>query len=348
MDGRFGEFELWKRRQKSGFTCIFPGYKKFPAEEVSQETAPTADLLPVRIPIFKKEALMQLARIKADGDKPVAAAWIDGKVIELPVSRDPAFVDLGTLLSAGDGALSRAEDYAKRAIAAGKGVEPGGVQFLSPTTPMVFLGLGYNYRALAENEGLPFNKHPELFAKLPGCAVGHDHPILVPKVIDKIDYEAELAVVIGRTARRVKAKDALSYVGGYTVCNDYTAKVIPRPAESGSIIVPLKAADTFGPMGPTLIPARQVDPQRLTLLCRVNGEERQRFSTGDMVHNVVEVIEYITARITLQPGDVITTGTSLGIGIIKKPPVFLKDGDVVEVQIEGYPALRNRIQWEQD
>ena len=289
---------------------------------------------------------MQLARIKGKSGKPVAAVWIDGKLVELPVSHDAAFADLGKLMEAGNSALSRARNYAEKAIASGKGVQASRVQFLSPTMPMVFLGLGYNYKALAENEGLPFNKHPELFAKLPGCAVGHDHSIMVPKVIDKIDYEAELAVVIGRTARRVKAKDALRYVGGYTACNDLTAKVIPRPVESGSIIVPLKASDTFGPMGPTLIPARGIDPQNLTLLCRVNGEEKQRFSTGDMVHTVAETIEYITARITLNPGDVITTGTSLGIGIIKKPPVFLKEGDVVEVQIEGYPALRNKIKWE--
>jgi 2-keto-4-pentenoate hydratase/2-oxohepta-3-ene-1,7-dioic acid hydratase in catechol pathway len=216
-----------------------------------------------------------------------------------------------------------------------------------PTIPAVFLGLGYNYKELTTNEGLPFNKQPELFAKLPGCAVGHDHPILVPRSIDKIDYEAELGVVIGRTARRVKAKDALSYVGGYTAVNDITAKIIPRPPESGSIIIPLKAADTFGPMGPVLIPAKDIpDPQGLTMLCRVNNVEKQRFSTDDMVHTVAEVIEYITARITLNPGDVITTGTSLGIGIIKKPPEFLKEGDVVEVQIEGYPALRNRVEWE--
>lgn len=291
---------------------------------------------------------MQLARIRGSDGRPVAAAWVEGRVVELPIAQHAAFADLATLLSAGDAALDRAQSYAREAIAAGKGIDAGRVTFLAPTTPAVFLGLGYNYKALATNEGLPFNKHPELFAKMPGCAIGHDQPVRVPKVIDKVDFEAELAVVIGRTARRIKAKDALGYVGGYTACNDVTAKVIPRPPESGSIVVPLKAADTFGPMGPTLVPARGIDPQDLTLLCRVNGIERQRFSTRDMVHSVAEVIEYVTARITLNPGDVITTGTSLGIGIIQKPPVFLQEGDVVEVQIEGFPALRNRIEWEKE
>jgi 2-keto-4-pentenoate hydratase/2-oxohepta-3-ene-1,7-dioic acid hydratase in catechol pathway len=291
---------------------------------------------------------MQLARIRGSGGLPVAAAWIDGRVVELPATEDPVFADLGTLLAAGEAALARARQYAERAMVAGKASDAGKVEFLAPTTPAVFLGLGYNYKALASNEGLPFNRHPELFAKMPGSAIGHDHPVRVPRVIDKVDFEAELGVVIGRTARRVKSRDALSYVGGYTACNDLTAKIIPRPPESGSITVPLKAVDTFGPLGPTLIPARDVDPQNLTLLCRINGVERQRFSTSDMVHTVAEVIEYVTARITLNPGDVITTGTSLGIGIIQKPPVFLNEGDLMEVQIEGYPVLRNRIEWEKE
>jgi 2-keto-4-pentenoate hydratase/2-oxohepta-3-ene-1,7-dioic acid hydratase in catechol pathway len=290
---------------------------------------------------------MQLARIRGASGRPVAAVWLDGKVVELSASDNPAFADVASVLAAGPSAFEQARGVAERAVAAGKATSAGTVMFLAPTTPAVFLGLGYNYRALATHEGLPFNKHPELFAKLPGCAIGHDEPVMVPTVIDKIDFEAELGVVIGRTARRVKAREALDYVGGYTACNDLTAKIIPRPPESGSVIVPLKCADTFGPMGPTLIPVRMIpDPQKLTMLCRVNGVEKQRFETSDMVHTVAEVIEYVTARITLNPGDVITTGTSLGIGIVKKPPEFLKDGDVVEVQIEGYPALRNRIQWE--
>jgi 2-keto-4-pentenoate hydratase/2-oxohepta-3-ene-1,7-dioic acid hydratase in catechol pathway len=297
---------------------------------------------------------MQLCYIRLQSGECHVAAYVDEKVVDLQAAEvtaagkpDPMFDSLVSLLKAGEQGLGRAETLANQALSAGIGQDMEKVTFLPPTIPMVFLGLGYNYKELATYEGLPFNKHPELFAKLPGCAVGYDHPILVPRSIDKIDYEAELGVVIGRTARRVKAKDALSYVGGYTAVNDVTAKIVPRPPESGSIIIPLKAVDTFGPMGPTLIPAKDIpDPQGLTMLCRVNGVEKQRFSTSDMVHTVAEVIEYITDRATLNPGDVITTGTSLGIGIIKKPPEFLKEGDVVEVQIEGYPALRNCVEWE--
>ncbi len=297
---------------------------------------------------------MQLARIRTQAGGQAAAACVDGKIVELQAAQeaaagkaDPVFADLTSLLAAGAPALERAKGLAKQALAAGKGLDFQKVTFLSPTTPATFLDLGYNYKALTTHEGLPLNKHPELFAKLPTCAIGHGQPVRVPRVVDNIDFESELGVVIGKTARRVAAKQALSYVGGYTACNDYTAKVIPRPPESGSIVIPLKCADTFGPMGPTLITTDEIpDPQKLTMLCWVNGVEKQRFPTSDMVHTVAEVIEYITSRITLNPGDVITTGTSLGIGIIKTPPEFLKEGDVVEIAIDGYPRLRNRIEWE--
>jgi 2-keto-4-pentenoate hydratase/2-oxohepta-3-ene-1,7-dioic acid hydratase in catechol pathway len=297
---------------------------------------------------------MQLAYISHPTGVCNAAAYVEGRIIDLQAAEimafgkpDPMFDNLINLFKAGEHGLDRAELHVKSAVNAGIWLDAENVTFLPPTIPSVFLGLGYNYKKLTLHEGLPLNKHPELFAKMPGSAVGHKHPIRVPRCIDKIDYEAELGVVIGRMARRVKAKDALSYVGGYTAVNDVTAKIIPRPQESGSIIIPLKAPDTFGPMGPTLVPSRNVpDPQSLTMICRVNGVEKQRFSTDDMVHTVAEVIEYITARITLNPGDVITTGTSLGIGIIKKPPEFLSEGDVVEVQIEGLPPLQNRVEWE--
>ncbi|MGE0847562.1 MAG: fumarylacetoacetate hydrolase family protein, partial [Flavobacteriaceae bacterium] len=228
------------------------------------------------------------------------AGYADGKLVVL--GDDPDFADVATLLAGG----SRVLDKAKAAMKSGRQVDAASVEYLSPTTPAVFLGLGYNFKELTKHEGLQFNKHPELFAKMPGCAIGHDQPVMVPAIIDKVDYEAELAVVIGRRASRVKAADALDYVGGYTACNELTAKIIPRPPESGSIIIPLKAADTFGPMGPTLITADEIaDPHDLTMLCRVNGVEKQRFPPNDMVHPSPEVIEYITARITLNPGDVI-------------------------------------------
>lgn len=210
--------------------------------------------------------------------------------------------------------------------------------------PSKIIGLGYNYRALCENEGVTPGPEPELFVKMPTSITGPNDPVVVPAVIDKVDFEAELTVVIGRRCSQVDGADALDYVGGYTVMNDVTAKVIPRPPESGSVVLALKGVDTFAPIGPAILVADDsVDPQDMTLKCRVNGVEKQSFNSSDMVHTVAEIIEYISARITLEPGDLITTGTSLGIGIIQKPPVFLADGDVVECEIEGIGTIRNEF-----
>lgn len=210
--------------------------------------------------------------------------------------------------------------------------------------PSKIIGLGYNYRALCENEGVTPGAHPELFVKMPTSVVGASDPVVVPPVIDKVDFEAELGVVIGRTCRAVAASEALDYVAGYTVINDVTAKIIPRPPESGSVVLGLKGVDTFCPTGPCLVTTDDIpDPQNLTIRCRVNGIEKQNFHSSDMVHTVAEVIAYVSERITLEPGDMFTTGTSLGIGIIQKPPVFLDDGDVVECEIDGIGVIRNEF-----
>ena len=210
--------------------------------------------------------------------------------------------------------------------------------------PSKIIGLGYNYHALCENEGVTPGEHPELFVKMPTSITGPNDPVVVPKVIDKVDFEAELTVVIGQRCSQVSEAEALDYVGGYTVMNDVTAKILPRPPESGSVVLALKGVDTFAPIGPAILVADEsVDPQDMQIKCRVNGVQKQDFNSSDMVHTVAQIIEYISARITLEPGDLITTGTSLGIGIIEKPPVFLEDGDVVECEIDGIGTIRNEF-----
>ena len=217
------------------------------------------------------------------------------------------------------------------------------VKLLAPVPrPSKVIGLGYNYRALCDKENVTPTAEPELFAKMPTSVTGPGDPVVVPAVIDKVDFEAELGVVMGRICRNVSPGDALSYVAGYTVVNDVTAKIIPRPPEAGSVLVSLKGPDTFAPTGPCLVTTDEIaDPQNLTILCRVNGEEKQNFSSSDMVHTVAEAISYISRRITLEPGDLISTGTSLGIGIVQQPPVFLGDNDVVECEIQGIGTIRN-------
>ncbi len=208
--------------------------------------------------------------------------------------------------------------------------------------PGKIIGLGYNYRALCEHEGVTPREEPELFTKLPTSVIGPFDPVTVPRVIDKVDFEAELGVVIGRYCRDVSASEALEYVAGYTVVNDVTAKIIPRPPEAGSVVLALKGCDSFAPTGPCLVTSDEIrDPQNINILCRVNGEERQNFNTSDMVRSVAEVIAYISERITLEPGDLLSTGTSLGIGIVQRPPVFLKNLDVVEIEIRGIGTICN-------
>jgi 2-keto-4-pentenoate hydratase/2-oxohepta-3-ene-1,7-dioic acid hydratase in catechol pathway len=244
--------------------------------------------------------------------------------------------------------LSRAtqqalQGAAEEAAAERRGYELASVRLMAPVPrPSKIIGMGYNYKALCKNEGVTPGPEPELFTKLPLSVVGPYDPVQVPKVIDKVDFEAELGVVIGRFCRDVSVKDALDYVAGYTCINDVTAKIIPRPPEAGSIILALKGCDTFAPTGPCLVTTDEIkDPQKLNLLCRVNGKEMQNFNTSDMVRTVAELISYISQRITLEPGDLLSTGTSLGIGIIKKPPVFLEDHDVVEVEIEKIGTISN-------
>jgi len=238
---------------------------------------------------------------------------------------------------------NQAHAQGKELAGAGLGYSLSAVRLLAPVhRPGKFIGLGYNYKALCEYENVKPGKTPELFVKLVTSVVGPFDPVEVPKVIDKVDYEAELGVVIGRYCRNVPRAKALDCVAGYTLVNDITAKVIPRPPESGSVVLSLKGVDTFAPTGPCLVTADEIkDPQNLTLLCRVNGEQKQEFSTSDMVFSIAEVIAYLTERITLEPGDMITTGTSLGIGIILKPPVFLKDHDVVEIEAREIGTIRN-------
>ena len=211
--------------------------------------------------------------------------------------------------------------------------------------PEKILGLGYNYRALCEKEGVEETQFPQLFSKLPTSITAPQADIRVPQAIDKVDFEAELCVIVGRRARRVCREEALSYVGGYTIMNDITAKILPRPkTEAQTTTVVLKGADEFAPLGAVVVTPDEIgDPSRLWMTAVVNGEERQRYPASDMVHDVAATLAYASSIITLNPGDMFSMGTSLGIGIIEVPPRLLNDGDVVECAIDGFPGCRNRF-----
>lgn len=209
--------------------------------------------------------------------------------------------------------------------------------------PMKVFGMGYNNKKICEHENKPYPEHPEVFAKMPTCIVGPYEDVNVPKVIAHVDLEAEVCVIIGRWARAVPKDRALDYVGGYITMNEACAKILPRPQIPGRTeTLALKGPDDMAPLGAVMVTPDEVgDPARLQIVGRVNGEERQNYSLSEVVFDVAECIEYVSARMTLHPGDLIAMGTGLGCGILERPPRLLKDGDLVECEIVGYPGCRN-------
>lgn len=200
--------------------------------------------------------------------------------------------------------------------------------------------VGLNYREHAAEAGLPIPDEPILFMKAPDTVVGAHDAVRVPRASVKTDYEVELAVVIGRTARYLQPDDnPLAYVAGYAVSNDVSEREFQM--ERGGQWDKGKNCETFNPFGPWLVTADEVgDPQTLTLGSRVNGEVRQNSTTADMIFSVAELVRYISHFMTLYPGDVINTGTPQGVGAGFTPPKFVHAGDVVEVFIERLGSQR--------
>lgn len=227
--------------------------------------------------------------------------------------------------------------------------EPGpGVHFsnevhLGPPVPdpdkIVCLGL--NYRDHADEAGLSTPVVPMLFAKFRNSLVGPFDPIVLPTLSTEVDYEAELAVVIGATCKHVTPERALDFVAGVMAFNDVSARDLQMQT---SQFTGGKAIDTFGPSGPALVTLDEIsDIQALRLATRVNGQTLQNGSTANMIFSVAEIVSYLSRLMTLVPGDVIATGTPAGVGFTRHPPVYLTKGDVVEVEVERVGTLRNPV-----
>lgn len=219
-------------------------------------------------------------------------------------------------------------------------------RWLAPAQPPAVYGIGLNYRAHAAETGAQLPENPVMFMK-PGTAVTDPgSPIVLPAACDhgpEVDYEAELAVVIGKTARNVPAERALEHVLGYTCANDVSARRWQKHAGGGQWVRG-KSFDTFCPLGPLLVTADEIpDPQALSIRSVLNGRTMQSSNTGDMIFSVAELIAFISRDTTLLPGTVILTGTPEGVGFARKPPVFLADGDTIEITIEGIGTLSNPV-----
>jgi 2-keto-4-pentenoate hydratase/2-oxohepta-3-ene-1,7-dioic acid hydratase in catechol pathway len=206
--------------------------------------------------------------------------------------------------------------------------------------PDKIICLGLNYKSHAEEAGLEIPKVPILFAKYRNALTGPTSPIVLPKMSQEIDYEAELAVVIGKRGKDISVESALEHVAGYMAFHDVSARDLQFRAGqwlSG------KSLDTFAPCGPALVVNEINDPQNLNISARLNGETLQNSNTKHMIFSVAETIAYISQLMTLEPGDIIATGTPEGVGFKRTPPIFLKDGDVVEVEVERIGTLRNPV-----
>ena len=201
--------------------------------------------------------------------------------------------------------------------------------------------IGMNYHDHAAEIGLAVPKSPAIFSKFPSCVIAPGEPVVIPTSSTQLDYEAELAVVIGRHAKRVAAERAYHYILGYTAFNDVTA----RDFQFGDVQWQRgKSCDTFAPMGQAIVTTDEIpDPHTLRITLTLNGGVMQDSNTSELIFHVPELIEFITRSITLEPGDVIATGTPPGVGYARKPPVFLKAGDVMEVNIECIGGLGNPI-----
>lgn len=280
-----------------------------------------------------------------------AGAWWSGVVIEdqlVDTARalgdgepaDPAGVNRRLLGEAG--ALERLQSAAQDL--AGRGdAQPLADARLGPPIPdpEKFICLGLNYRDHAAEANMEAPPAPILFSKFRNSLTGPNDPIVLPGVSEKIDYEAELGVVIGPRTKDVSEAEALSRVAGYTIVNDVSARDLQM--QTGQWLAG-KALDTFAPCGPALVTADEIpDPQRLAVRTRVNDEVVQDASTAEMIFSVAETVAFLSSLMTLEPGDLIATGTPAGVGFARKPPLWLKDGDVVEIEIEGLGALRNPV-----
>ena len=206
--------------------------------------------------------------------------------------------------------------------------------------PQKIVCVGLNYRDHAEEQGVALPERPLLFAKWPNTLIPSGDAIRIPTISEKVDYEAELGVVIGRRTSRVSVDDALDFVRGYVVANDVSGRDLQF---SDGQWVRGKSLDTFLPVS-DLVPASEVpDPQALPIRSVLNGEVMQDSNTSNMIFGVAEIIAFVSQAITLEPGDLIITGTPAGVGAFRDPPVWLKPGDEIAIEIDGLGRITNPV-----
>ena len=282
---------------------------------------------------------MRLATLQTAQGPRVVGVALDGRYVDL-CAIDPKLPNtLRGILEAEAGLMDAAN-----ALAAGltKGPYVTGRLLAPVADPSKVICIGLNYRDHALETNSPIPSEPVVFNKFPQAVVGPEDAVVLPAVAHEVDYEAELVVVIGKRARKVRKEDAFKYVAGYTVGNDVSARDWQKGRPGGQWLLG-KTPDTFAPTGPHLVTADEVDPHNLKIQLRLNGETMQNSSTRELIFGVDELIAHLTQLFALQPGDLIFTGTPPGVGVARTPPVFIKPGDRMEVEIEGLGVLANPV-----
>ncbi len=237
--------------------------------------------------------------------------------------------------------LLEAGDLAEQAKQGGAAIPAAEASIEAPVpNPRKVLAIGLNYRDHAEESGQPIPQRPVVFAKMPTCITGPGAPIHIPRVSRAVDWEGELCFVIGKRARYVKAEEAGQYIAGYMIGNDVSVRDWQFHSPTWMMG---KSFDSHGPIGPWLVPSDEVDAGHLQVRTFVNDDLKQDSSTEQLIFGVGEIIEYLSAGFTLEPGDVVFTGTPAGVGGARRPPEFLKPGDTVRVEITGLGVLENPV-----
>jgi len=271
---------------------------------------------------------VRLVTFEQDGKSKVGVR-VDGGVVPLP------YTDMASLIRAGDEGL----EAAKHAAEVGEPVEG---RLLAPVRPQTILASGPNYASHAEeNPGATPPTEPFFFSKLPSAVIGPGEAIVIPYPDTQTDWEVELAMVIGRRAKRLSAHSALDSVFGWTILNDVSARDVQL---SGGQLTMGKCPDTFAPLGPEIVTSDEIgDWSEMRVSTTVNGTTMQDAPTSEMLFSPGRMLEFITALITLEPGDVVSTGTPAGVAVFRDPPPYLRPGDVVTVAVDRIGELTNPV-----
>jgi 2-keto-4-pentenoate hydratase/2-oxohepta-3-ene-1,7-dioic acid hydratase in catechol pathway len=287
---------------------------------------------------------MRFVTVEVNRSLRLAAEW-NGRYVDLArASQDALPSSMREFLEQGDSAMEKAKQVLESAKSSDDSYSAEQVTLKAPVPdPRKVICVGLNYADHAAESGAAIPPEPVLFSKYPTAIIGPGEAILLPPESQEVDYEVEFVFVIGKRGRRIPQEQAMDYVAGYTVGHDVSARDWQLRKPGGQWMMG-KTFDTFAPIGPALVTKDEVpDPHNLKITCTVSGEVLQHSNTNQLIFKVPELVSYISKVITLEPGDAVFTGTPPGVGFARKPPRFLKEGDVCELEVEGLGKLVNPV-----